>query len=411
MYNLFRPYSAFALAQTLAAPMNAWAAAMRGFWTHPSLPASGTAMGRALGAAAELVERATRRYPKPAFDLHTTVIDGETVGVRETRLVHTPFCDLLRFERDGARDDPKVLVVAPLSGHHASLVRDTVAALLPDHDIYLTDWIDARLVPAADGAFDLDDYIDLLIRFVRTIGPRLNLVAVCQPAVPALAAVALLAEDSDAAVPQTLTLMGGPVDTRQNPTAPGRLAESRPLGWFEAALVHDVPPGEPGFGRRVYPGFLQLSAFLAMNHRRHADAHADLYRHLVAGDEHSAQAHRRFYDDYLAVMDLPAEYYLQTVATVFQRHDLPRGAMRHRGVRPVRPAAVRTTALMTIEGEKDDITGVGQCFAAHALCPDIPAERRVHHLQPGAGHYGIFSGRRWRDDIAPRLRDFIRRCG
>lgn len=406
MYNL---YGAFALGRALAAPVNAWAAVVRGFWTHPALPMSRTPLGRAMAAAGELVERATRRYAKPPFDLDTTVIDGKTVAVRETRVLRTPFCDLLHFERDAPRADPKVLLIAPLSGHHASLLRDTVATLLPEHDVYVTDWIDARLVPLAEGPFDLDDYIDLLQRFLHTLDGGVHVVAVCQPAVPALAAVALLSEDSDAAVPQTLTLMGGPVDTRINPTAPGVLAETRSLDWFEATLVHPVPAGEPGFGRRVYPGFLQLSAFVAMNYDRHAQAHAELARDVVAGDDEGARGHRRFYDDYLAVMDMPAEYYLQTIATVFQRHELARGVMRYRGVRRVQPAAIRATALMTIEGENDDITAPGQTFAAHALCPDIPVARRLHHVQPQVGHYGIFSGRRWRYDIAPRLRDFIRR--
>lgn len=419
MYSL---YDAFALGRDMTAPMHAWAAAVRAFWADPALPGSRTALGRAMAATGELVERATRRFSKPPFGLDTTVIEGKTVAVRETRVLHTAFCDLLHFERGAARNDPKVLLVAPLSGHHASLLRDTVATLLPEHDVYVTDWIDARLVTLAAGCFDLDDYIDLLQHFIRTIvgwgtspvgsiGGGLHVVAVCQPAVPALAAVALLCEDGDAAVPQTLTLMGGPVDTRISPTAPGRLAESRSLEWFEATLIHRVPAGEPGWKRRVYPGFLQLSAFLSMNYDRHAKAHAELFRDLIAGDEDSAQAHRRFYDDYLAVMDMPAEYYLQTIATVFMRHELPRGEMYYRGVRRVRPAAIRTTALMTVEGEHDDITGVGQTFAAHALCPNIPEERRLHHLQPHVGHYGIFSGRRWRDEIAPRLHDFIRRCG
>jgi poly(3-hydroxybutyrate) depolymerase len=410
--RVYSLYDAFALTRTLAAPMNAWADAVRGFWSHPGLPLSHTPLGRAMAATGELVERATRRYPKPPFGLTTTVCDGQPVVVRETLVRHTPFCDLIHFERATPRADPRVLLVAPLSGHHASLLRDTVAALLPEHDVYVTDWIDARLVPVSAGRFDLDDYIDLLRELIRTLGRplggKLHVVAVCQPAVPALAAVALLAEDGDAAVPQSLTVMGGPVDTRISPTSPGEFALSRSLAWFEANLVHGVPAGEPGVRRRVYPGFVQLSAFLSMNVERHARAQVELFRDLARGDEDGAQGHRRFYDDYLAVMDLPAEYYLQTIASVFQHHELPRGELRYRGERRVRPAAIRTTALMTIEGENDDITGLGQTFAAHALCPNIPDERRVHYVQPQAGHYGIFSGRRWRDEIAPRLRDFIR---
>ena len=401
-------YGAFALGRILAAPVNAWASTMRELWSHPMVPLSDTPFGRAMAATGEVVERATRRFGKPPFALETTTIEGQPVAVRETRVLHTPFCDLVHFERATDRRDPKVLVIAPLSGHHASLLRDTVAALLPAHDLYITDWTDARLVPVSAGRFDLDDYIDLLRHFIRTLGSGLHVIAVCQPAVPAIAAVALLCEDGDAAAPQSLTVMGGPIDTRISPTAPGQLAERRSLAWFESNLVHRVPFGEPGFGRRVYPGFLQLSAFISMNYERHAKAQVELFRDLATGDEDGAQAHRRFYDDYLAVMDLPAEYYLQTIASVFQRHELPRGELRYRGERLVRPAAIRTTALMTIEGEHDDITGLGQTFAAHALCTGIADEHRVHYVQPQAGHYGIFSGRRWRDEIAPRLAAFIR---
>jgi len=393
-------YSAYELSRSLAAPVNAWAAAVRSFWSHPALPVAGTPIGRVMAAGSELLERATRRYPKPPFALGSTV--------REEVVLRTPFCDVIHFERGAARSDPKVLVVAPLSGHHASLLRDLVATLLPDHDVHITDWIDARLVPLSAGRFDLDDYIDVVRQAIRALGGDVHVVAVCQPAVPTLAAVALMAEDGDAALPRSLTLMGGPVDPRINPTAPNRLAESRPLDWFENTLVHRVPAGQPGSGRRVYPGFLQLSGFISMNADRHTDAHLQLFREVARGDEAAAEARRRFYDDYLAVMDMTAEYYLQTIDVVFQRYDLPRGQMRYRGARPVRPAAIRTTALMTIEGEKDDITGVGQTHAAHALCPAIPAERHRHHLQPDVGHYGIFSGRRWRGEIAPRLRDFIR---
>jgi len=404
-------YNTYEMTRGLAGPVNAWGAAVRSFWSYPGLPLTGTPFGRAMAATGELLERATRRYPKPPFDVDTAVIGGHVVAVRETVVLRTPFCDLIRFERDVDRQDPKVLLIAPLSGHHASLLRDTVASLVADHDVYVTDWTDARRVPIAAGRFDLDDYIDLLRRFIQVLGGGSHVVAVCQPAVPALAAVALTGEDGDAALPRTLTLMGGPVDTRVNPTAPNRLARSRSLEWFETAMVCRVPAGEPGFQRRVYPGFLQLSAFMSMNYDRHAEAHVKLWRDLVAGDDEGARVHRRFYDNYLAVMDMPAEYYLQTVATVFQRHDLALGRMVYRGARPVRPEAIRGPALMTIEGEKDDITGLGQTFAAHALCAGIPAERRFHHVQAGVGHYGLFSGRRWRDEIAPRLRDFIRRHG
>jgi poly(3-hydroxybutyrate) depolymerase len=381
-------YAAYAFGHSLAAPVNAWARAFRAFWSQAPF-------GHLAVAATELVERATRRYPKVPFATEHAIVE------------RTPFCDLLRFTPTRRPGDPRVLLVAPLSGHHATLLHDTVATLVPDHDVYVTDWVDARLVPAAAGGFDLDDYIDLVKRFIGTVGPGAHVVAVCQPSVPVLAAVALMAEDGDAAVPQTMTLMGGPIDTRRSPTAPDRLATTHSLAWFERTLIHRVPAGEPGTGRRVYPGFLQLAGFLAMNPGRHTEAHFRFWRDLVEGNLDAARAHRRFYDDYLAVMDLPAEYYLQTVASVFQRHDLALGQMRSRG-RLVRPAAIRDTALFTIEGELDDITGIGQSEAAHALCTGIPAERRRHHLQHGVGHYGVFSGGRWRNEIAPRLADFIR---
>ena len=387
--------------------MNSWAGILQTLWSHPALPLSGTPLARILASASELLERATRRYPKPPFGLSTTEIGGRTVAVREVPCLETPFCNLIHFERDAPRRDQKILVVAPLSGHHASLLRDTVARLLPEHDLYVTDWIDARLVPLSAGRFDLDDYIDLLQSFIRTLGSDVHVIAVCQPSVPALAAVSLMSEADDPAKPRTLTLMAGPVDTRVNPTQVDRLATNRPLDWFEMAAVYRVSAGEPGFLRKVYPGFLQLTAFVALDPERHADAHRQLYRDLLAGDEESAEAHRRFYDDYLAVMDVPAEYYLQTIATVFQNHDLARGVMTLRG-RAIRPETIRTTALMTVEGEKDEITSVGQTAAAHTLCAAIPAERRIQYVQPGAGHYGVFSGRRWREEIAPRIARFIR---
>jgi poly(3-hydroxybutyrate) depolymerase len=391
----------------MAAPVNSWATVLKTLWSHPAFPMSGTSLGRAVASASELLERATRRYPKPPFGLATTQIDGRSVAVREVPCLSTPFCNLIRFERDVPRQDPKVLLLAPLSGHHASLLRDTVARLLPDHDLYVTDWIDARLVPLAAGRFDLDDYIDLVQRFIHWIGSDVHVVAVCQPGVPVLAAVSLMAESGDPATPRTMTLMAGPIDTRVKPTRVDRVATDRPLEWFERTAVYRVPAGEPGFLRKVYPGFLQLAAFVSLNPARHADAHRQLYRDLLAGDEESAEVCRRFYDDYLAVMDVPAEYYLQTVASVFQKHELARGEMTWRG-RPIRPAAIDRTALMTIEGEHDDITSVGQTSAAHALCPAIPAGRRRLHIQSGVGHYGVFSGRRWRDEIAPRLAEFIR---
>jgi poly(3-hydroxybutyrate) depolymerase len=398
-------YLAYQL-QRLREPLHLWATLGKAMWSHPALPA--TPLTRTLAAASEMLERSTRVYAKPSFGLPTTTIDGATVDVQETVVERTPFCNLLRFERDTGRDDPKVLLVAPLSGHHATLLRDTVRELLPDHDLYLTDWVDARLVPLAEGAFDLDDYVSLVQGFLRRLGPDLHVVSVCQPAVPVLAAVALLAEDDERAQPRSLALFAGPIDTRTSPTEVNRLSRDRPLEWFERWVVHEVPPSEPGAGRRVCPGFVQLAGFVSLNADRHLASHWKLFRDLVLGDEDAAEAKRRFYDEYLAVMDLPAEYYLQTVRVVFQEHALARGTLLHRGHRPIRPEAIRRTALMTVEGEADDITGHGQTFAAHALCSGIPEARKRHHHQAGAGHYGVFSGRRWREEIAPRLRAFIR---
>ena len=403
-------HSSLALARTFIDPVNSWAGMVRALWSHPASPLSALPLARVVASNGELLERLTRRYPKPPFGLDRTVVDGTEVAVREVPRLRTAFCNLIRFERDlppGRRPDPKVLLVAPLSGHHASLVRDTVARLLPDHDVHVTDWIDASLVPLAAGRFDLDDYVELVRRFLREIGAGVHVIAVCQPGVPVLAAVALMAESGDAFTPRTMTLMAGPIDARVNPTVVDRVASNRPLAWFEMAAAHRVPAGNPGFLRKVYPGMLQLTAFVALDPLRHADAHRELYRSLLAGDEESAEAHRRFYDDYLAVMDVPAEYYLQTVSTVFQKHLLARGEMTVRG-RPVRPDAIHATGLMTVEGENDNITGLGQTSAAHALCTGIPEDRKRRYVQPGAGHYGVFSGRRWREEIAPRVAAFIR---
>lgn len=389
------------------APLRWFAEATQRVLSHPGVPLSYTHFGRSMSAGCEVLRRTTHRRKRPAFGLATTRIDGHDVAVREHVVASRSFCDLRRFEREGTRDDPKLLLVAPLSGHFPTLLRGTVAALLPDHDVYITDWADAREVPLSEGAFDLDDYIDTIIGFLRRLGPDTHVVAVCQPSVPVLAAVAIMAAADDPDQPRSMTLMGGPVDTRRNPTKVNQLATSRPIGWFEKSVIASVPFTYPGRMRRVYPGFLQLSGFMSMNLDRHVGAHMRLFQHLVKGDGDSADAHRRFYDEYLSVMDLPAEFYLQTIATVFQTHALPSGAMVSRG-RPIAPAAIRRTALMTVEGELDDISGVGQTAAAHDLCANIPAAKRRHRLQPETGHYGIFNGRRWRTVIAPEIGDFIR---
>jgi poly(3-hydroxybutyrate) depolymerase len=316
-----------------------------------------------------------------------------------------PFCNLVHF-RQGQPGKTKVLLVAPLSGHHATLLRDTVRALLPEHDVWVTDWVNARLVPLSAGAFHLDDYVDYVRHWIRLLSPDLHVISVCQPTVPVLAAVSLQASNQEA-TPRTMVMMGGPIDARRSPTAVNNLALRKPYSWFEQHLIQRVPAKYPGYMRRVYPGFLQHLGFVAMNPDRHLIAHWDYYHHLVLGDGESAGAHRRFYDEYNAVLDMPAEYYLDTVKTVFQDYALPKGRMRVRG-ELVRPQAIRETPLLTIEGELDDISGNGQTEAAHALCLNIPREQRSHFVAPGVGHYGIFTGRRWREMIFPRVRDFIR---
>ena len=400
-------YFAYQLQRGLREPLHLWAAASHALWSHPAL--SHTPLTRTLAAVSELMERSMRHYAKPSFGLHSTEVGGRTVAVDEEVVLRTPFCHLLRFRRDGVAPGPKVLVVAPLSGHHATLVREALRTLIRDYDVYVTDWLDARLVPLSEGPFDLDDYIALVGRILRLLGPEVHVLSVCQPAVAVLSAISLLAEEEPKAQPSTLVLIAGPVDTRVNPTEVNRLAATRPLEWFERWALDRVPPTEPGAGRRVCPGYVQLSGFVSMNADKHVAAHWKLFRDVVDGNEESAEAKRRFYDEYLAVMDLPAEYYLQTVRSVFQEHALARGTMKFRGEQLVRPEAIRRTALLTVEGEKDDITGLGQTRAAHALCTGIPSEKREHHQQADAGHYGVFAGSRWREEVAPRIRDFIRR--
>jgi poly(3-hydroxybutyrate) depolymerase len=390
-------------------PVRLFAEAMQTIYSNPFLPVAYTRFGRTLAAGAELVERTTRRYDKPQFDLATTVVNGETVAIHEVVVYDTPFCELLHFQRkvDASRRDPRVLVVAPMSGHYATLLRGTVETLLPDHDVYITDWIDAREVPHSAGPFSLDDYIDTIVEFLHFLGADTHVLAVCQPSVPVLAAVSLMAAENDPRQPSSMVLMGGPIDTRINPTKVNEMAASKPISWFENTVVQNVPFIHPGRGRRVYPGFLQLQGFMSMNPERHVGEHLALFHNMVRGDGDSAEQHRQFYDEYLAVMDLPAEYYLETVRTVFQEHLLPRGMMQSRG-RKVDPGLIRHSALMTIEGEKDDITGVGQTEAAQTLCSSLPESMRVHHVQARVGHYGVFNGRRWREEIYPRVRQFIR---
>ena len=387
-------------------PMRLFVQAGQHLFSHPALPFSYTGMGRTAAAMCEMVERGTRRYAKPAFGLDHTTIDGKKVAIVEETVFQKTFGGLKHFRRTTKRDDPRLLIVAPLSGHHATLLRGTVEALLPSHDVYITDWISASEVPLEAGSFDLDDYIDYVIEFLQHIGPGTHIMAVCQPSVPVLAAVALMSADGNPAVPASMTMMGGPIDTRKNPTKVNDVATDRSIEWFERTVLTTVPGGHPGAGRRVYPGFLQLSGFMSMNIDRHVGAQMRMFRHLIQGDGESAAGHRKFYDEYMSVMDLPAEFYMQTIETVFQEHALPRGTMVSRN-RKVEPSKITKTALLTIEGELDDISGLGQTRAAHDLCSGLPAERHRHYEAKGVGHYGIFNGRRWREDIMPRVRDFI----
>jgi poly(3-hydroxybutyrate) depolymerase len=401
-------YQLYELNHAALAPWRVMADATRLAFQNPLNPWSETTFGRSVAAAAELFERTTRRYGKPEFGLTETVVDGRTVSVTEEAVWRKPFCTLLHFRRDLPAETahPRLLIVAPLSGHYATLLRGTVAAMLPEHDVYITDWTDARMVPLSEGHFDLDDYIDYVIEMFRLLGPGTHVMAVCQPSVPVLAAVALMSEEQDPDLPLSMTLMGGPIDTRMTPTEVNKLAETRGTDWFGHKTIMTVPFPHPGFMRRVYPGFLQLSGFMSMNFDRHVTAHQEFYSHLVDGDGDSAEKHREFYDEYLAVMDLTAEFFLQTVDTVFVRHALPNGLMTHRG-RPVRTEAIRRTALLTVEGERDDISGVGQTMAAHALCTNLPYDKKQHYLAKGVGHYGVFNGSRYRNDIVPRITDFV----
>lgn len=401
-------YHLYELNHAVMAPMRAAADATRLYFQNPFNPMAHTQMGRQIAAACEVMERTTRRYGKPEFDLPTTLVGGTRVAVTERVVWNRPFCNLIHFERalERPRRDPKVLIVAPMSGHYATLLRGTVEAMMPRADVYITDWIDARMVPMAAGKFDLDDYIDYVISMIHFLGPDTHVVAVCQPSVPVLAAVAVMETRNDPYAPSTMTLMGGPIDTRVAPTAVNDLAMSKGIDWFRRNVIMTVPFPHPGVMREVYPGFLQLSGFMSMNLDRHLIAHRDFFQHLVKGDGDNAEKHREFYDEYLAVMDLTAEFYLQTVETVFIEHALPRGTMMH-GDTPVDCSAIRNTALLTVEGEKDDITGRGQTRAAHDLCTNLPQDMKVHYEQPNVGHYGVFNGSRFRAEIAPRMIDFI----
>ncbi len=403
-------YKLFEAQHTALAPLRFVSEMTHAWLSHPLSPWAWTPASRRLAAGQDLFLRVTQRYEKPEWGISGVEVGGQRAALSIETELAKPFCNLIRFRRHDegqARATlPKVLLVAPLSGHHATLLRDTVVALVADHEVWVTDWVDGRLVPLSQGPFGLSTYVEYIIEFARHLAPDLSIVSVCQPTVPVLAAVSLMATRGDPS-PRAMVMMGGPIDARKSPTSVNNLATRKPLSWFEHNVIARVPARYAGYNRRVYPGFLQHLGFVAMNPDRHLGAHWDYYNHLIAGDGQSAQAHRRFYDEYNAVLDLPAEYYLDTIRTVFQDFALPKGRM-FVGEELVRPAAIRDTALLTIEGEKDDISGNGQTRAAHALCTGISEAKREHYEAPGVGHYGIFSGRRWREMIYPRIRSFIR---
>jgi poly(3-hydroxybutyrate) depolymerase len=359
-----------------------------------------------LAAALELISRSSLTYARPAYGIDRVRVGNRELEVVEEVAYATPFGSLLHFKKPDAPEQPRMLLVAPMSGHFATLLRGTVKTLLQDHDVYITDWHNPRDIPLDKGRFGLDDYTAHLIDFLGQLGPRPHMVAICQPSVSALAAAAIMCEDNHPSRPATLTLMAGPIDTRIQPTKVNEFAKSKPINWFEDNLINYVPFQCKGAFRKVYPGFVQLTAFVSMNLERHIKQHMDLHNHLVKGETEKAATIKMFYDEYFAVMDLPAEFYIETVRDVFQQHLLPQGKLTFRG-RTVDPAAVRRMGLMTVEGERDDICSIGQTLAAQELCTGVRAYRRVHHMQAGVGHYGVFSGKKWNNEIYPLLRDFV----
>ena len=399
-------YHAHEMQRNWLAGASKLAGASARFWDNLPGPLSYFGGGPVLASALEVFAHAAAPRGKPAFGLPTTQIDGKEVAIREEFIVEKPFGNLLHFARDGREGDPKLLIVAPMSGHYATLLRGTVERMLPGHDVYITDWADAKMVPLSAGTFDLDDYVDYVIEFLEAIGPGAHMLAVCQPSVPSFAAVSLMNARNHPATPRTLTMMGGPIDTREAPTQVNTLATQRPHDWFVHNVIAKIPPYYPGAGRKVYPGFLQLSGFMSMNLGNHMVSHWSMFKHLVAGDEDSADATKTFYDEYRAVCDMTAEFYLQTVDVVFQTHALPKGEFKHRGER-VDPAAITKTALLCIEGERDDISGIGQTKAALTVATGLDDALKSYRLIDGVGHYGIFNGSKWRDTIAPIVEDWM----
>ena len=406
-------YQLYETQRAVMNPFAEFAAASAKLYSHPLSPFAHMPMAQRVSAGLGLMHRLSKEYEKPEFGITDVTVNGVEVAVHQQTALTKPFCRLLRFKRftdDSAalsrmKTQPTVLVVAPLSGHHATLLRETVRELLRDHKVYITDWTDARMVSAEHGAFHLDDYIAYVQEFIRHIGPEVNVISVCQPTVPVLAAISLMASNGEA-TPRTMTMMGGPIDARKNPTAVNNLATTKPYEWFEHNVIYRVPVNYAGNGRRVYPGFLQHTGFIAMNPDRHLKSHYDFYNDLMRGEDESAEFHRSFYDEYNAVLDMPAEYYLDTIKTVFQDFALVNGTWKVAG-QLVRPQDITSTALLTVEGELDDISGAGQTKAAHDICTGVPIGRRFHYDAEGAGHFGIFSGRRWRDNVYPQVRDFI----
>jgi len=403
-------YDAYEVQRSFLAGASKLAGLGAGWLSNPANPWGYSSMGPVVGAGLEVFAHATAPHGKPEFGIESVRVRGKKVAVREEILLRKPFGQLKHFAREGIETGPGLLIVAPMSGHYATLLRGTVERLLPGADVYITDWRDAKLVPLSDGSFDLDDYIDYLIEFLTLIGERTgerpHMLAVCQPSVPAFAATALMNQDKNRWRPKTLTMMGGPIDTRQTPTAVNTLATQRPFSWFEQNVIATVPMIYPGSGRKVYPGFLQLAGFMTMNLGSHLVSHWEMFRHLVVGDDESASGTQKFYDEYRSVCDMTAEFYLQTVDVVFQRHLLPEGQLEHRG-RVVDPAAIRDTALLAIEGERDDISGLGQTKAALDIATNLPSAKRQYFFAADVGHYGIFNGRKWREKIAPVLEKFI----
>lgn len=409
-------YSFHEYAYHAASPLRLAAQLARSFWGSSANPVSDTAVGRTMFASAEMFSNMTRRYGKPEWGIDKVEIEGVDVRVRQVTAWSSPWCRMIHFARDRndlrragrATFEPAVLIVAPLSGHYATLLRGTVRQFLKDHEVYVADWSNARNVPVLEGRFDFYDYIDHVRDMMRALGSRPHVVAVCQPGPPVLAAAALMAADDEASRPASMTFMGSPIDARLSPTVTNQLAEEKPFAWFKSNMIHNVPPPYPGVGRRVYPGFVQLYSFMSMNEARHVDAHREYFDHLVKGDGDKADKHMEFYNEYLSVLDLTEEFYLQTIDVVFQQYLLPKGELVHKDGRKVDLTAIRDIALMTVEGAEDDISGVGQTQAAHAICPNIPEDKREILVQPGIGHYGVFNGRRFREDIYPRIREFIR---